>query len=267
MLCELEAGERGVSTVKRGVVALHAVCILLVGCTSELEGGTAAPKGSVSVSVHGVNYSGDPFNFGVTQPNAGEDTGVGEHVGPFSAGGTVCCFNLPENWKPGIKMTVYASHWVKKKKDNGIDRINKTHTVELPPYAKGKAGELWVMRTADGGLEVVSSDLQPDHPQWPGKIKGWPEPSLEFRRERWALLHSQAVAAVENHENFLDELKKTPHATMKESWTFDQQYRHDEIQNFSGPEDPRYADYLEARLNEGLQQSKADVEQSLKEKP
>ncbi|MEH6433916.1 DUF3304 domain-containing protein [Massilia sp. DD77] len=253
--------------MKRCLAALRAVLILLAGCTSELDGGAAAPKGSVAVSVHGVNYSGDPFKFGVTHPNASEDTGVGEHIGPFSAGGTVCCFNLPEKWKPGIKLTVYASHWVGKGANNGADTVDKVHTVELPPYADGKAGELWVMRTAEGGLEVVSSDLQPDHPQWPGKVKGWPEPSLEFQRKHWALLHGYAIQAVEDNISLLEELKRTPHAAITKSWKFDRQYRHDEIANFSGPEDPRYADYLENRYKEGLQQSKARVAESLSEKP
>ncbi|MEH6433914.1 DUF3304 domain-containing protein [Massilia sp. DD77] len=253
--------------MKRCLVALHAVLVLLAGCTSELDGGAVAPKGSVAVSVHGVNYSGDPFNFGVTQPNAGEDTGVGEHIGPFSAGGTVCCFNLPEKWKPGIKLTVYASHWVGKGANNGADTIDKVHTVELPPYADGKAGELWVMRTAEGGLDVVSSDLQPDHPQWPGKVKGWPEPSLEYRRGRWALLHKNATDYLENYENSLKELEENSERTLKEFWESDKKYEPDEVKHFSGPDDPRYIEHLKTRLKEGLQRSQARVRQSLKEKP
>ncbi|MEH6433915.1 DUF3304 domain-containing protein [Massilia sp. DD77] len=253
--------------MKRCLVALHLMLILVAGCTSELDGGPAAPKGSVAVSVHGVNYSGDPFKFGVAHPNAGEDTGVGEHIGPFSAGGTVCCFNLPEKWKPGIKLTVYASHWVGKGASNGADTVDKVHTVELPPYADGQAGELWVMRTAEGGLDVVSSDLQPDHPQWPGKIKGWPEPSLEYRRKRWALLHKNASAYLKNYEDLLKELEETPERSLKESWDSDQKYEPDEIKNFFGFNDPCYADYLKTQLTEGKQYWQARVQQSLKERP
>jgi hypothetical protein len=35
-------------------------------------------------------------------------------------------------------------------------------------------GELWVLRGADGSMSVVSSDFQPDHPNWPGRVKDWP---------------------------------------------------------------------------------------------
>jgi len=47
----------------------------------------------------------------------------------------------------------------------------------------GKPGELWVVRQADGSFGVVSSDYQPDHAKWPGAVKGWPVPTLEYKRK------------------------------------------------------------------------------------
>ena len=144
---------------------------MLMACTSHPEGALSASGKGVSVSVHGVNYTANPFTFVVVDPNDESNIGGGEHIGPFAAGGIMCCFTLPKKWKPGMKVQVRSTHWLPRNDKDELPEVEKLYTVDVPPYANGKVGELWVLRTSDGGIEVVSTDLQPDHPQWPGRSK------------------------------------------------------------------------------------------------
>ncbi|WP_217430684.1 hypothetical protein, partial [Duganella vulcania] len=46
------------------------------------------------------------------------------------------------------------------------------YPIAVPPYAPGKMGELWVVRGTDGKFSIILSGYQPDHKDWPGRIKG-----------------------------------------------------------------------------------------------
>jgi hypothetical protein len=248
-------------------VWISTLFFLLVGCTPQT--GTASLKSgsSVSVSIHGVNYTADPFEFVVIDPNDASNTGGGEHVGPFAAGGIMCCFTLPSKWSPGMKVQVRSTHWLPKNEKGELPMVEKVHTVEVPPYASGKAGELWVLRTAEGGIDVVSSDLQPDHPQWPGKVKGWPVPSKAYMLERWQLHHKLAEHSVRNYRDLIAELASNPSAAQRAAWEVDKQSFSDEVSAFKGPDDPAYAKYLKQRYEEGLRDSEARLESMKREKP
>jgi hypothetical protein len=160
----------------------HCVIGVCFFCASVL---TACGKSALPVSIHGVNYSVEPFSFELQDPSDPKNKGDGELVDSYAAGGTTCCYELPKKWRPGLKVSIQTKHWVGKNADDSLHDIDSTHLVEVPPYADGKPGELWVLRTADGNMEIVSSDFQPDHPKWPGKVKGWPIPSIAYQRERW----------------------------------------------------------------------------------
>lgn len=239
----------------------------MLGCTSRTDGAESRSDGMVSVSIHGVNHSAEPFQFAVVDPRDEKNSGGGEHIGPFAAGGIVCCFSLPNKWRAGATVKIHAKYWVKTAGKNDITEIEKEHLVEVPPYASGKAGELWVMRTPDGGIEVVSSDLQPDHPEWPGKVKGWPVPSREFMLERWEINRRQAEIYVETHKKSISELSHATESVLRRKWEFDKQHRKDEIKAFHGPQDPLYKQYLEARHAEGLRRSESRLEEIMKAKP
>jgi hypothetical protein len=46
-------------------------------------------------------------------------------------------------------------------------------------------GTVWVQLLPGGKVVLVVSRYDPDHPSWPGEVKGWPVPTLEFRRQIW----------------------------------------------------------------------------------
>jgi hypothetical protein len=240
---------------------------LLCGCSPRGESGASRSGDQVSVSIHGVNYTEEPFEFSVVDPRDEKNNGGGEHIGPYAAGGIVCCFKLPAKWSPGTVIEVESRHWVSTGNAEEISAIEKKHTVELPAYANGKAGELWVLRRSDGGIDIVSSDLQPDHPQWPGNIKGWPVPSREFMLERWELKRKLDELNVRVSQESTAELNRSPKSELQLAWVSDKRHALDEIKGFSGPDDPGYIRYVEKIYAEGLHRSKYRLEQIMKARP
>ncbi|MFC5461530.1 DUF3304 domain-containing protein [Massilia niabensis] len=217
---------------------------------------SACEKQTVDVNLHGVNYTGDTFSYWVMDPTNPERGSGGELIDPFGAGGTLCCATLPRKWQPGIKLTIRTTHWLKERPDGSLPEVKKEHVVEVPKYVDGKPGELWVLRNADESVSVVSSDLQPDHVQWPGKVKGWPVASLEYRRERWELFRKHEEGGVRLFLSALAELAEDPEKHTKEEWAHTKKYNPSELIGFSGHGDPKYRDFLRKQHEEGLERSR-----------
>ncbi|QOL51635.1 DUF3304 domain-containing protein [Massilia litorea] len=228
---------------------------------------SACEKPTVSVNLHGVNYTGETFSYVVMDPVIPDQGSGGELIDPFGAGGTMCCATLPREWRPGIKLTVRTTHWLKARPDGSLPEIKQSHIVEVPKYVDGKPGELWVLRNADGSVSVVSSDLQPDHAQWPGKIKGWPVPSIEYQRERWELFRKHEADGVKSYLSALEQMKENPDKQAREAWEVTKQYYPSDLVGFSGPDDPKYRDSLRKEYEEGLARSRVWLKNIMDEKP
>lgn len=255
---------------------------------------TACAKGGVAgVNIHGVNYTDREFSYRVEAPTNPKNHGGGEMVDAYSAGGTLCCYELPTKWRPGIQIQVHTIRW-KDKLDNDItqprEEIREAHLVEVPEY-KGKPGELWVLLQADGRVAVVSSGLQPDHPDWPGAIKGWPVPSVEFMRKQWDMHIKHEEGNVSLYRKSLAELETSPAAMAKSEWDRRQEliaryakfldanrpsisnaqdeakrYR-EQLSKFTGPEDPRFIELLKSEDREGLSRSEKRLLELKKGRP
>jgi hypothetical protein len=253
--------------MKNYKILFSALLLLLLGCASRAESGSPRAGDLVSVSIHGVNHSGDTFQFSVIDPRDTSNTGGGELIGPYEAGGIVCCFKLPSKWAPGTTVEIQSKHWLSTGDGKETSGIYTKHMVEVPPYASGQAGELWVLRMADGKIDVVSSDLQPNHPQWPGKIKGWPVASREFMLKRWELEREDAESGVQLYRGLIAKLEKSPESTLDKAWAYDKENREDEIKLFSGSRDPAYMQYLIERYKEGLRWTESRLAQIMRGKP
>ncbi|HYD59784.1 MAG TPA: DUF3304 domain-containing protein [Noviherbaspirillum sp.] len=227
--------------------------LLLAACGS-LHGRDA----KLGVSIGGVNYSDQPITYALSDPNNPASVG-GEPVDPFAAGGLVCCFRLPETWQPGIKVRVQIFDTNRKEVKDDI--------VDLPPYVDGKPGQLWAVYHQDGSTEVFSSEYGPPHAKWPARVKGWPVPTVEYRRKLWERDLESMKSDVRNAQQLLHELKEAPAERLKESWEFDQRYREKEIKQFSGPTDPAYKGYLQNRYEQYLEMSRKDVDGWMRRKP
>jgi hypothetical protein len=227
----------------------------------------ACGKSALPVSIHGINYSVDPFSFELKDPSNPKNKGEGELVDSYAAGGTTCCYELPKKWQPGIKVSIQSKHWVGKAADNSLHEIAGTHLVEVPRYADGKPGELWVLRAADGSMDIVSSDFQPDHPKWPGKVKGWPVPSLAYQRERWDLYIDHEKGGVRLYERMLAELNTTPDKRATDDWNFALQDDKKSLDGYSGPTDVKFRAMLRREFEQGLKRSRQQLERLERGRP
>jgi hypothetical protein len=239
------------------LVTYLAVIPLLGGCG----------KATVPVSIHGVNYTGQTFSYVIEDPANSKNTGGGELIEPFSSGGAMCCFALPSKWRPGIQVRIIGRHWLPKKADGSLPEIVETKVVEVPKYVDGKAGELWVLREANGALSIVSSDYQPNHAKWPGKVKGWPVPSLAYRRVKWNQYIEHEKGAVELNEELLQELRESPVTHAKEAWQHAIKYEPKSIVGFSGPQDKRYHAYLMREYQSALARFKESLRNMQEQRP
>lgn len=253
--------------MKRYIKLFGMAIVLLAGCSKSLDSTLVPAKATVSVNVHGVNYTADPFTYVVADEQNQSNRAGGEHVGPYNSGGIMCCFTLPRQWKPGLRVNVHSTHWLKKDVKGNLPEVNKVYTLDVPRYPDGKVGELWVIRTAEGSIEVVISDVEPNQPEWPGKVKGWPTPSLDFQRQHWEQSRKQAESNVSLFRDALEELKFRRDTHLKEEWERDQEYHAKDIAEFSGPSDSRYMEYKKKNYIEGFKLSKDRLDQILKSEP
>lgn len=221
-------------------------------------------KDTATVSIHGVNYSADDFTYIIEDPENSKNTGGGETLGPFEAGGIMCCYELPIVWRSGIRIKV------KQEFESRMDKKfagSSTRVIELPRYIDDKPGELWVLRAADGTIDIVSSDYQPNHPKWPGQVKGWPVASIEYRRYRWSLYIKEAQARIRVAQNALDQLESSPAALVQDSWNLDLKYHPGDLKSYSGPEDKNFIDRVKKKFQEMKLRNEEDVAKLQEQKP
>jgi hypothetical protein len=223
-------------------------------------------KTKAPVSVHGVNYSNEEFSYTVEDPNDAKNKAGGELINRFAAGGTMCCYDLPKQWTPGLQVKVNSTHWLPKQADGTLPEVKQTFVVEVPPYVDGKPGELWVLRQTDGSVKVVSSDFQPDHEKWPGAVKGWPVPSVEYRRERLALFVKLEQENVDLYRKLLKELEEFPDAHANESWEHAKARHPGALVGFADSKDERYRKVLREEYEAGLNRCLARLK-NLQESP
>ena len=227
----------------------------------------ACAKSDVPVPIHGVNYRAEAFSYVLVDPSNPENTGGGELIESFSAGGTMCCYTLPAKWHPGIKIEIRETHWLPKLKDNTLPEVKKKYVVELPPYLGGEAGELWVIRAPDGSIGVISSNYQPDHAKWPGKIKGWPVPSVEYQRARADLYIKDTQDSIDTFISALKELKEDPAKHALAMWAVTAEHRRQDLKGFSGPDDVAYLKLLREDYESGLIQARLRLQREKDARP
>ena len=226
----------------------------------------ACAKPNVPVSIHGVNYSANDFTYVLVDPINQSNNGGGETIGKFEAGGTVCCYELPRKWHAGMQVEIRSRYWVKvEKKDGDLREIAQNQTVEIPQYST--PAELWVIRSSDGKLDIVASNVQPNHPEWPGKVKGWPEPSLEYKRSKWEIYLTNARAEVKLFEGLLSQYKNAPVAAAKESWDYAVERNSKPPSGFTGYKDPAYIESLIREDSAALLDARKRLQQVLDSRP
>ena len=224
-----------------------------------------ASADDIAVSLHGVNYSDQEFSYSLEDPNDKSNIGGGETIDRYGAGGTMCCYSLPKKWRPGLKVKLDTMHWFTLKPDDNLKEVRESNVVDIPSYAK--PSEIWVLRQSDGKSTIVVSDFQPDHVSWPGKIKGWPVPSLAYQRERWDIYIKQEESNIRTAQALLDELKKNPNQAAKESWIFAMEYHPKSLREFTGYNDKKYQEFLYIDNDKWRKESITKAKQLKDERP
>jgi hypothetical protein len=154
---------------------------------------------------------------------------------------------------------VRTTTWKTRLADGSLLEVRNQYVVDVPEYADGKPGELWVIRAPDGKISVVSTNFQPDHPKWPGQQKGWPVPSAEFQRKQWRIYREKEEVYAVAYRSLLAELKKDPLGKAREVWVHDEKQGKGGREGFKGPDDPAYIKHLQNEYEEGLQSTEEEL--------
>lgn len=222
-----------ITSFTRTVWRLSAL-ILLLGSTAC----SSAPK-QLGLPVVGVNYTDFDYSMSVYDTVRADNRVSSGELTPFSAGGQMCCFDLPRQWQPGMKLKVRSYKGVSEGGKWVRDDVTE-QLVEVPRYEPGELGTLWVLQFADGRVEVLNSMVSPEHPQWTGSVKGWPKPSLAYRTKIWKIYYDQAVSNKRFYEGLVKEGQAAPLTRAKEAWEYMQRYQPKELQKYQGPDDPAF---------------------------
>ncbi|TDR73609.1 uncharacterized protein DUF3304 [Paludibacterium purpuratum] len=161
---------------------LLACCVPLLAACASLHA-----EDTIGLGVSNVNYSGTAYDSALAVDPVTDKSGGGEAAMPYGAGGLMCCYSLPAKWRPGIQVEVrlLKEKVGKTYKERAYEQdVWIKQTVEVPPY-QGSPGTLWIVIYPDGQVAVHATNYEPSNPNWPGKIKGWPVPSVEYRRMLW----------------------------------------------------------------------------------
>ncbi len=230
-----------------GLIAILAACAAPVAKKAERTG----------VSIHALNYSArEVATIGVEAPDKPGGGGGGDALNPYSAGGTICCFSVPSTWNPEFKVVVRYQLYPEKEYRKAL--------VGVPPYPDGKAGNIWLIVHEDESAEAVVSVYGPSRPEWPGKIKGYPVPSREYRLTIWEREVKRTQADLEDSKKSLAEFSSE---TAKEYWEFQTERREKELQRFSGYSDPAYTEYLKDRDKKSIDFYSKRLDFLLRNKP
>lgn len=223
--------------------------------------GCAKTSGTEAVSVTAINYTDQELNSYLFRSldEPGKVAG-GEPVRPFEGGGMMCCYKLPAKWKPGVKVQLRYDWW------QGDDKPRKYETkdFELPPYPDGQAGMLWALFYADGSVQVVSSNYAPGHAKWPGKIKGGPVPTLEYRRKMWQMDYDEEASLLPYYEGLASGLTEQE---VLEKWNYLIENDKAEAARFAGPSDPQFRQHLIQRGQNGMRKIRERLTEMERNKP
>ncbi|WP_110687759.1 DUF3304 domain-containing protein [Salinicola aestuarinus] len=227
---------------------------------------------TADLNVTGVDYAGSGIGgFYVIDPNNEKNRGNGESLTPYSAGGTRCCYQMPQEWHEGLKVDVVVRYPLEGETGDEISAslarrqaegtLTETIHVDVPKYETPASGTLWVQFLPDKKANVVVSDLSPPHEDFPGEVKGWPVASDQYKSK----VIDKKIAVVENRlERDRRGLTKFNHDrenALNEYWELFERVRAaDVLDRFSGPGDSRFESFLEGYLKSNLESDEHEMQ-------
>lgn len=240
--------------------------------------GCGLGEDTVALNVTGVDYAGKGIKaFTVEDPDDPKNHGGGFSITPYSAGGIQCCYQVPEEWHEGMTVNVIVSYPLEgDTTDERVANLEKRraegteeHTipVTISEYETPARGTLWVQFLPDKQAKVVISYLDPPHEDFSGDVKGWPEPSDEYRTKIIERQIKDISGRVSRTENSLAKIKEDDEAVIKQYWNIRQDTAPKDVAKFSGWDDPGFQEYLEGSLEGYITRDKTDLDQLMEMKP
>ncbi|MBP7566318.1 MAG: DUF3304 domain-containing protein [Burkholderiaceae bacterium] len=141
--------------------AAVALALLLAGCSREA---------TLGAKITGYNHTTDQSLYYYTvNGNMGSSLLPGGGGGKFS-----CCVEIPQRWKPGIKVKV---RWIYAD-GAALPPEPPPHTaeIELPPYQPGDIGSVQVHFYPDQKIRVLVAKIGLGHPDYPPDL-AWEAPT------------------------------------------------------------------------------------------
>ena len=256
----------------------HHLRLLIIAAVLAGLAGCNLGEDTATLNITGVDYAGQGIKaFAVVDPDDPDNRGGGMSITPYSAGGVQCCYELPEEWREGMTINVVVRYPLEgdtgdeisasyaKRKAEGTLKHNIQVTV--PEYNTPARGTLWVQFLPEKKASVVVSDLDPSHPDFPGEVKGWPEPSNAYRAKIIDREIEDISARVSHTENSLNKIKDGDEAVIKQYWDIRQDTAPKDVTKFSGWEDPGFKEYLEGSLERYITRDKAGLKKLRELKP
>lgn len=226
---------------------------------------------TVELNITGADYAGTGIRaFRVKNPDVPDAYGDGGSMAPYGGGGIRCCYQVPKQWHEGLTAEIEVYYPLKGKngdemvedlkKREAAGNVTETFNVSVPKYQTPAAGTLWVQFMPDKEIKVVVSDLSPDHEDFPGDIKGWPVPSDEYRISLIDRDIKLAEDDLQSATSSLEELTNNPaKKSLKLYWDTYEKYLKEELEGFSGYEDPRFLSDLIRKSKRNIADSKDEI--------
>ena len=177
----------------------------------------------------------------------------------------MCCYSLPRKWRPDLKVKIDFTVYLPRRPDGTLPKTTNSTLADIPQYQQPQ--ELWVVRDAEGRVLIVISNVEPDHPKWPWKIKGWPVPSLAYKRERADLYIKLKKEDISNSQELSDEMRNAPEKTAKRRWESSLEFNRSSLEGFSGYKDKRFQKYLIDDFAKTLEEDKKILQELQKARP
>lgn len=241
---------------------LFIATLLITGCATQSD--------RLGLTVRAMNHTGKEIEYiAIEDPEDYQNDGGGEAILPYGGGGHVCCFGVPREWRPGLKARVlykFTNEPVEGPQRPHMvgDRMpTNKRIVDIPPYDGRKASDIWTIMHADETVEVVVAGVEPTHPDWPGRVKGWPVASREYRLKLWQREVDDAKSAIALWDND----KSSDDLNRADTWKHLATYRREAISKFYGPDDPEFVRYLQQRRDRGLDWSRQRLKYLMEIKP
>lgn len=256
----------------------HHLRFLIIAAVLAGLAGCNLGEDTATLNITGVDYAGQGIGaFAVVDPDDPDNRGGGMSITPYSAGGVQCCYELPEEWHEGMTVNVVVRYPLEggtgdeisasyaKRKAEGTLKHNIQITV--PEYNTPARGTLWVQFLPEKKANVVVSDLDPSHPDFPGEVKGWPEPSKEYRRKLIeAKLDDEMNTLAWAQDNLLLAEESNPEI-FESYWETFSEVSPERLSPFSGPKDPEFHDYLAEYLEDFVNRTQARIKELKEIKP